>query len=46
MDNIECYNLERDLFAAGLRPAIDIGRSVSRIGGTVSRNVALQTDFH
>ncbi len=25
--------LERDLFAAGFRPAIDIGRSVSRIGG-------------
>ncbi|MEJ2404089.1 MAG: F0F1 ATP synthase subunit alpha [Candidatus Thiodiazotropha sp.] len=25
--------LERDLFTAGLRPAIDIGRSVSRIGG-------------
>ncbi|MEJ2453171.1 MAG: F0F1 ATP synthase subunit alpha [Candidatus Thiodiazotropha sp.] len=25
--------LDRDLFAAGFRPAIDIGRSVSRIGG-------------
>lgn len=25
--------LERDLFSAGFRPAIDIGRSVSRIGG-------------
>jgi F-type H+-transporting ATPase subunit alpha len=25
--------LERDLFTAGFRPAIDIGRSVSRIGG-------------
>jgi F-type H+-transporting ATPase subunit alpha len=25
--------LERDLFSAGIRPAIDIGRSVSRIGG-------------
>jgi len=25
--------LERKLFAAGIRPAIDIGRSVSRIGG-------------
>ncbi len=25
--------LDRDLFVAGIRPAIDIGRSVSRIGG-------------
>ena len=25
--------LERNLFAAGIRPAIDVGRSVSRIGG-------------
>ena len=25
--------LERELFAAGFRPAIDIARSVSRIGG-------------
>lgn len=25
--------LDRNLFAAGVRPAIDIGKSVSRIGG-------------
>ncbi|OZG70104.1 F0F1 ATP synthase subunit alpha [Hahella sp. CCB-MM4] len=34
--------LDRNLFAAGIRPAIDVGRSVSRIGGKAQHSAIKQ----